>query len=363
MKQHCQHIIAASLAFLLITGSLSSCRSTGTTDIPPTDSGNLFVDDPFSEGDASTNILGNLSHGAANPVLNEDGSRVPYEYNGGLFELDYHMTASGTAKNVGFLLFLDGIPQPYQVDGEGDVDYMHMFELEEDDQEYPFSFVFTPIIGTAGDTLDLKIYSVYYPQFQPDMVTSSSYGLYYNILEATVQITFYADADEAGVKAAAQTVAALSAVTMNIDDMTNDFANSRLSNGFSVEGQSAEDLLEDNVYSFIDYNGQTIYDNLDVSGQDTVHITYQMVGTPGAAFRVSLFANNRPITDGEAITWDITLSKGKVVTLEADIDVSALDDFTTFYVLACPVDRGSASDSAALIVIMNGPVLFYQGVS
>ena len=59
----------------------------------------------------------------------------------------------------------------------------------------------------------------------------------------------------------------------------------------------------------------------------------------------------------------MTLSKGKVAVLEADIDLSSLDDLTTFYVLACPVDQGSASDSVSLLGSMSGPILLYRGVS
>lgn len=348
------------ITVLIVLGLLSGCQNVKNADTPSSESEELFIDDPFETGDtANADILGQLGHSPAELILNEDGTRAAYEYNGGQFELEYQVTASGTAKNVGFLLFLDGIPQPYQVDGEGDVDYMHMFELEEDDQAYPFSFVFTPVTGSAGDTLGLKIYSVYYPQFQPDMVTSSSYGLYYNILEVPIEITFQADADADGANDGAQTVPALSSVTVTSEDMTSEFVSSRLNIGFTVEGQSAEDLLETSVYSFINYDGETVYDNLDVSNQDTVHITYQMVGTPGAVYHISLYANNRPMTDGETIGWEVSLSKGQVVTLEADVDVSALDDLTTFYVMACPIDAGTAGS----LGIMKGPILFYKEAS
>lgn len=136
---------------------LSGCQSAKNEDTPSSEPEELFIEDPFETGDtANADILGQLGHGPAEIILNEDGTRAVYEYNGSQFELEYHVTTSGTAKNMGFLLFLDGIPQPYQVDGEGDVDYMHMFELEDDDQAYPFSFVFTPVTGSAGDTLGLS---------------------------------------------------------------------------------------------------------------------------------------------------------------------------------------------------------------
>ena len=283
-------------------------------------------------------------------------------YQGGQFELDYHVKASGSAKNVGFLMFLDGIPQPYQIDGEDDIKYMHMFELEEDDQQYPFTFVFTPVTGTVGDTLELKIYSVFYPQFQPDMVTTSSYGLYYNILEGTIELAFQVTPNGAN-ETDAKVLSVLSDTTIHIDDMTSDFVNNYLNNDFTTGGQSAKDKLADSVFSFINYNGETAVDNFDVSDQDLLHITYQMVGVPGAVYRISLFGNNQPMADGETLSWEITLDKGKVAVLEADIDLSSLDNFTTFYVLACPINRGSAPDSTSILGNMSGPILLYKGVS
>lgn len=354
--------MANTLSFTVIIGLLllSGCQKIEPGENPSTESTGLFVENPFEmDGSASSDIVGALGHGPENPALREDGTRAPYEYHGGQFELNYHVKASGTAKNVGFLLFLNGIPQPYQVDGIGDTRYMNMFELKEDDQQYLFSFVFTPVTGTVGDTLELKIYSVFYPQFQPDMVTTSSYGLYYNILEGTIEIAFQADPNVDGVDT--PIMPSLSSVTVHSDDMTSDFISIHLNDSFTVGGRSPKDQLADNVFSFIEYNGESVVDNMDVSNQDTLHIAYQMVGVPGAVYRISLFGNNQPMTDGEALSWEVTLSKGKVAVIEADIDVSSLDDFTTFYVFACPVNRGSASDSVSLLGSMNGPILLYKG--
>lgn len=360
--KYCSKFSTILIVVFLIVGMLTGCQSTKEDIHAPVDSGELFVDNPFeTDGNSTTEIMGALGHGPENPVFRNDGTRAPYEYHGGQFELNYHVKASGAAKNVGFLLFLNGIPQPYQIDGKGDMQYMSMFELEEDDQQYPFSFVFTPVTGTVGDTLELKIYSVFYPQFQPDMATTSSYGLYYNILEGTIEIAFQATPNVNEVDA--KTLPVLSSVTVRKDDMTSDFVSNYLNSGFAAGGKSEKDQLADSVFSFIDYNGKSAVDNIDVSNQGTLHITYQMVGVPGATYRISLFGNNQPMTNGEALSWEITLSKGKVSVLEAIIDISSLDDFTTFYVLACPVDRGSVPDSVPLLGNMSGPILLYKGVS
>lgn len=357
MKKYIKISLSVFLILFMLLGSLTGCQTdTPEVSLPTTD--NPFVDDPFEQNDNSTpNFLGWLRHGAVDPILDENGFRAAYEYNGGKFELDYHVTATGSAKNVGFLLFLDGIPQPYQINGEGDVDYMHTLRLEKDDEDYPFSFVFTPVTGSTGETLKLSIFSVNNAQFQPDMKTSTSYGFYHDTLESYCTLRFTTDSDHAEEIV---NTAALSSVDMTTEDMTSDFVNKYLSLGFVTDGQSMEERLDDTVYEFINYNGETVLDNMNVSNLDTVHVAYQMVGVPGAVYRISLFANHRALTDGDTMTWDMALSKGKVAVLEADIDVSLLDDFTTFYVFACPVDTVDVPESNVLLGVKTNSVLLYK---
>ena len=357
MKRYFEKPLAFFLISLMLLGALSACQAdTPETSLPATD--NSFIDDPFEPSDdSSMDILGWLQHGAVNPVLDENGFRAAYEYDGGEFELDYHVTATGTAKNVGFLLFLDGIPQPYQINGEGDVGYMHTFSLEQDDEDYQFSFVFTPVTGSAGDTLKLNVFSVNNAQFQPDMKTSTSYGFYHDTLEAHYTLKFTTDTDYSGRN---DQVAALADVGVTTEDMTNDFVNKYLSLGFVTNGKSMEERLDETVYEFINYDGENVYDNINVSDLDTLHVTFQMVGTPGAVYHVSLFANHKPLTNGDAITWDVTLGKGKVAVLDADIDVSLLEDFTTFYIFACPVDAIDAPESNTLLGRKTNSILLYK---
>src|SRR5690606_24823954 len=133
-------------------------------------------DNPFEVNDEATGILDAMSHGFANPELDESGeARLPLYYDGGELEINYFVNASGRAKNVGFLVFIDGKPQPYKINTtEARYEYMHIFELEEDDKDTPFTFIFTPVTGKQGDTLDIIITSVYNPAFMPDIDRKST---------------------------------------------------------------------------------------------------------------------------------------------------------------------------------------------
>lgn len=63
------------------------------------------VSNPF-EIDNESEILGALSHSPTEIKIDENSNGLPFEYNGGEFELKYEVMAEGKAKNLGFLIFV-----------------------------------------------------------------------------------------------------------------------------------------------------------------------------------------------------------------------------------------------------------------
>ena len=79
------------------------------------------------------------------------------------------MATAVPERNVGILLFLDGRPQPYRLEGDTDYQYMHRFTLN-NEMIYPV-FYFTPVTGQAGDTLEMATLTVLYPSiFHPKVI-------------------------------------------------------------------------------------------------------------------------------------------------------------------------------------------------
>lgn len=58
------------------------------------------------EIDNESEILGALSHSPTEIKIDENSNGLPFEYNGGEFELKYEVMAEGKAKNLGFLIFV-----------------------------------------------------------------------------------------------------------------------------------------------------------------------------------------------------------------------------------------------------------------
>ena len=304
-------------------------------------------EDPFA-GAEEEGDLGFLSHGEANPARGDDRSVLPYEYNGGEFVLDYQFSSEGKLDSIGFLLFLDGKPQAYKVNDTGaEYEYLHCFQLSEKHEE-KFSFVFTPDTGKKGDTLNMTVMSVTRPDFRPDMKETSSYGWYHQSFERVLKLHFNEDAPDSD-SACGESIAAFRDVRISEEKITSSFVENELVkagwNGVTM------DTLDSGVYWTIAYDGELVYDNINLTGKDTLTLRYTLCGTAGARYGISFFLDHKPISFEEAVSYDVTLSKGNMWVIEATIDTAKLDDFHTFYATAVAADKDSVTSKTGSILL------------
>lgn len=310
---------------------------------------------PFEANNPNTVVLGNISHGFANPQLDKQGKMVPLQYNGGEMKINYHVAASGKAKNVGFLVFIDGKPQPYKLTTtETPYEYMHIFELQKDDQDTPLTFVFTPITGKKGDSLHVSIASVYNAAFIPDMKETASYGGYQTTLEAGRTILFNKDADVLAATSIPRQES-LSNVRLSTEPVTQEL----LENKSGLEKVSMESL-DKKVYSEISVNGAVRLDNYQIKKSGTLHVTFKLFGHPGVRYKNAFYINHKPLNNKDGNSFETVLTKGNVQVFDADIEVKDLEDFNTFYVISVPINADDFPND--VVVLDKTPsLLLYKG--
>lgn len=299
---------------------------------------------PFEAGKEEGVILGSIGHGFVNPDLDENGKMRSLRYDGGEIKIPYSVNASGKAKNVGFLVFIDGIPQPYKFNTtDAPYEYMHIFELEEDDKDTPFTFVFTPVKGKKGDTLGISIASMYNPGFIPDMKETSSYGGYHSTLEAGGTLYFNKDADALDPSSIPQYEYA-SHVRLSTEPVTKELLEAQ-------SGMEAVDMdtLEQRVFSDLYIDGEVKRDNVKVNDSGTLHVSFKIFGHPGVRYRNTLFINHQAVTSKDGSSFDTELAKGDVAVIDMDIDLAKLDDFSTIYVVSVPVNAADFPDDVVVL--------------
>lgn len=326
--------ISILLLFLLLAVAIAGCapQKAGLSSTP----GNGVVSsqaDPFAEAsEVPDGNLGSIGHAPTSMNRDENGNKLPFIYQGGMMSIPYEVSAAGKAKNVGFLVFVDGVSQPYQTDTDPTYRTMHTMDLEEDDKEYPFSILFEPVTGKKGDTLSLMIVSVYAPDFMPDMKNTSSYGMYHDTLAGEYELTFEADAQKPSGNELPKYLQ-LQAVKQSTQPVTQEYLDS-LSIYSGMQPVTLE-MLNKRIFTQQFFDGEGgLLSNFHVNQDGTLHITFKLVGYPGARYRSTFYINHSAVAEGETTSFETVLTKGNVSVIDADIELSQLEDLNTFYVVS-----------------------------
>ena len=154
--------------------------------------GNNATDQKTEERDTSTSVSDDLTDlfDQASSAM-EVGSfsygwpdeRDVFTYSGEPLEIPFKLmgTMDASPQEVGVLLFVDGIAQPYSAvlsDGTELTDaYMQTFQLEQD-VENIFDLVFQPVTGKAGDNLSIQAVTILRPSYLPEGAENPNYGFY-----------------------------------------------------------------------------------------------------------------------------------------------------------------------------------------
>ncbi len=322
------------LLSLTLTITVTGCGAQKSTPSgSPENSSEVSDNNPFQSGDeASGGVLGSIGHGSVNPNRDDSGKMQPFVYDGGEMSIAYAVNASGKAKNVGFLVFVDGISQPYKTDSDDTYKTMHVLNLEKDDTDYPFSIIFDPVTGKKGETLSLTIVSLYAPDFIPDMVKTSSYGGYHDTLASNYEIRFDKNTELPNSSTLPKYMK-LQNVKQSTEPTTREYLDSL--SVFSGMSTITLETLNKQVFAQQFFNSQGgLISNLKVNTNGTLHVTFKITGYPGARYQSTFYINHQALTDGENTSFETVLTKGNVSVIEADIALSELEDFNTFYVIS-----------------------------
>lgn len=345
--------ILVSLILLLV--SMTGC-SDQKADVNENINTSDVSNNPFEEENDPSNGS-SLGHGQSNPQLDKSGNRLPISYDGGEIKLDYNVNASGKAKNVGFLVFIDGIPQPYKFNTtEASYEYMHMFELSEDNKDELFTFVFTPVTGKKGDTLQVIITSVYNPAFMPDMKETVSYAGYHTTLEFYTEMVFNQDADVLDTSFVPQ-CEYLNHVTLTSEPITPTFLETLDTAMGAVDIEELNTRVLTKLY--IDDADMNTTHNLQVKKSGTLHVTLKILGHPGVRYKSTFYINHKALTSKDEISVETMLTKGNVSVIDVDIDLDKLEDFNTFYVISVPCNVADFPDDI-ITLEKTASILLYK---
>ena len=326
------------LLLILLTG----CKSTIDT--------NEFelTDESSEEESFSGETIGELSHGVS---WSEDETDYILRYQGGVMKIPYQYCGSGVAKNVGFLIYINGIAQPYKLEGISDEDkYLQVIEGE-DSELHEFVFSFIPITGQQGETAEICIESVTNPDFKPDLKNDYSYGFSHKTLEAKYDLYFdeSVDLDFQQINTKNRIIEA----EVHSDICTSDIKDSIISNEeYDLQKEVYFDLIIDGKTALLD-------EKYDITNQNEIEASMIIFGHPGVTYRVSWYLDHMLLTGSEEEYYDIELLSEKYSEVKVRIDTSELDG-NTLYVVAVPINADDFPEDSIQTIKTSSIYLFTE---
>lgn len=287
---------------------------------------NIVIDstsneNPFDEN-KNTKILGKQSHGFVKP-LNEDDY---FTYSGQEMEIEYYVELEGVSNNIGFLLYVNGEPQPYKIKNRTtEYAYLHAFNVNNGRES--FTFQFDVISGHESEILDLAIVSIYNPEFKPDMKETTSYSMYHSALPTVVdrlKMAINPTQKNRQLCAYGKGVKSLKNETFTISEA---FWNTEVKKNYNITMEA----LDDQSIAFIRFNGVEQFGAIKMSDSESLTIEYYMAGVPEAEYVTTFYLDHKPI---ESVGHK--LEKGKVNQLKLNLNISDLENLNTFYVISVP---------------------------
>lgn len=343
--------VIKSSAFLLVIGLLSlflaSCgTSMNTAETTGTDKDSINTtpttfQNPFANEEV---VLGSIGHGATKLTYDKDKNRLPFEYNGQIFTMDYMIIGSGVARDNGLLLLLNGIPQLYGTDQDQEVKSLHVFHLPEESKEFPFQISFTPNTGKKGDTALCTVVSITNPDFKPDLKETQSYGIFHQSLPVQHLIHFNSDPPVSNIPGTFVRARDIRNETL---DLTKDILQ-KIQTG-NMQEINIETFNKEEKYQIYVNGNASPMDELAYSPDKALSFDVYFAGREGNPWAFSFFLDHEPVVfeDSLALTW--LSEKGKAVHISFSLDPSELKDAETFYMLAAPMQDFPNADNSPML--------------
>lgn len=263
-----------------------------------------------SESNNSEAVIGTVGHG-----LKENSSDEDYiTYNGEELCLEYSICASGVKdKGIGFMIYIDGIPQQYRVDGTSEYQYMHVF-YPEDNAEQTVLFGLNPNVGEKGAELELCVASVFCPDYVPDMNSSKGYGIYHDMVESIYTICY------------------LESPTRNISSESGVRVTEICK--ASEKREDTEEATDFSYKFYIDDTDVSLGNYYNIGDKEQLKLNLEISGVDGAAYVCNFYIDHTPCLIDNPIY--IETKTGIQTDIEVVLDATDLEGGNTLYAVMVP---------------------------
>ena len=230
-----------------------------------------------------------------------------FHYYGGLFEVPYIFYGGQVDSEVGLLIFIDGIVQPYSLhDDTSEVafEYMHVFNIEANSEKVVMLSI-APTVGEIGDNLQLNFVCIDFPLIN-DMSMLKLQGMSTTF---SWRLSFFEDI--------VLHTAAHTSINASISDFSSDVD------------------MDVDIYGYF---------HLEVDEGSGIVRFIDLMEEEGE-YRVTLFINNTPVRfNGGKTHFDINSRKGEKIVYDFKIDDYSLSSLNIVYAISIRLVSGEENN-------------------
>ena len=271
-------------------------------------------------------------------------------YTGAEMPLTLSMEASGKVREngIGFLLFVDGLPQPYRTADE-DYAYLHTF-YPQSENSCQVELIFTPITGKSGDNLEMYCVSVLNPDFS---FTEDDYtGPVYTSWAPPIGFRLnYQQTPPAEVFP--QGSPRLSQPEIRKEPLS-----------YSEVGTWTEQDLLESIETHLYANGVTDTRTPCVFGikeSQPIHLRYEVFGSPYVRYHLVFFVDNQPVASREGTPILVDVETGQKTVVEAQLDMTGFDTESVLYAVLVPQNYFSTPVRTNAFAVPSSPIFLLEG--
>lgn len=296
-----------------------------TEDVSAYTNGNAVADLFLSNSESTS--LGMFSFG----IVSENDEKQVYEYNGNELHIPFKVEGldEEVSSDFGLIVFVDGIPQPYKIikkNGEtAEQQYMHKFYLK-NKEKMEFDIVFTPTTGKKGERVGVVFATILRPDFIPQSEQKATYGMYHSLNANTAQeIHFICDPiNKKELLKGSNYI--IEDIPQEVIDKLANFKTSDDYNTLDSNFVTELSTQNDDTEVFKAYNGK-------------IKFQFRIYGGQEATYRTVFYIDHKPASIAGADYFETKTVKGKMCSVELEMDVGSLNKLSTLYAITNPVGK------------------------
>ena len=314
-----KRVLIICCAIIIMSLLLSSCTSNGSNSY---DKPSKTVSNPFDFSSEEESDSVGFGFGPVNPVdkLTYTGKPIEREYL-------YENTGNVDCK-LGFMIFIDGIPQAYKVDDESTEEIMHQFSVSRKDK-IKFKVSLKPTIGEKDNVYGLYAVTLLNPSFMPASdIPNPTFGNNHTLSQVLPVTLKYLES----VKSPILKVNSKYSTQMVNDEIKKEY--------LSQSKDNKNEYVPNGAHLFhLIYKDDYKQTKIEITKGSNLNLKLEgFCGPEDASYRTTVFIDNKPVKTFDGHDYlEMQLKKGMLSSQDFCIDTKGLTGSYTLSTISVPV--------------------------